>query len=208
MNFKKLTLLTALTVLSCSIAEAFLFGVNLTDGAGTTIAGANPNQTAGILGLGFLTAALGAAVASALGVGRTPATTTVIRGTRRPTRFRGRRETPADLINEILDDVDILLVNQVVSQLDETDCFHRLMCDMAASGAEGFGKQSANIMTFVKFSDKVPMTSPLAEKGLLKLNRAILFGERVKSVETCERVYSNCPISGAHMDKLMTLKQD
>lgn len=203
MNIKKLFVVTALTVLSCTIAEAFLFGVNLTNTAGTTIAGANPNQTAGILGLGFLTAALGAAIASALGVGRTPATTTVIRGRPTRSRFRGRRSTPAELINEIFDDGDILLVNQVVSQLDETHCFHRLMCDMAASGPEKFGNQSANIMTFVKFSEKVPMTSRSAEGGMLKLQRAILFGERVKSVETCEQVYSNCPISGAQMDKLM-----
>jgi len=190
---------TVLAVLSYHIAEAFLFGVTVQNPAGTTIAGANPTQTSSLLGLGFLTAALGTAFASLLGVGRTPATTTVIQG--------GRRKRQIANVNEILGEDDIQLINVVLEQLDATDCFQRMLCDMAATsdGSKEFSQTANNIMKFVHLSEKVPMTSLMAEKGLSMLNKSILLGQRVKKEEICETVYNNCPMSGQQMDKAFSV---
>jgi len=188
MNSKKHFAFFVLAAAGVAVSEALFFGVSIQGTGGNTIAAANPVQTAAI---GFFAAALGLLTLDFL----------------RPQTAgrRGKRSAPQDTsTNSLLDEADIELLNSVFTRLDETDCYHRLVCDIAASG-DNSNYASASIIDLIKFSLDVPMTSVPAEKGLLKLNRSVLFGERVKDVETCERVFSNCPHSGSDLDKLIAL---
>ena len=84
-------IILVLAVTLPKLAECFLFGVQLTNTAGDVFAGANPAQTAGILGLGALGSALGLVALDAVVNRPTPSP---VRTVRRPVRYRyrGRRE--------------------------------------------------------------------------------------------------------------------
>lgn len=180
----KIALSVFVLLASVLAAEAIFFGVSVTGTGGNTIVSANPLQTAAA---GFLAAALGLLTLDFL---------------RRPNN--GKRSAPDQpLQNELLDDGDIQLLNYVFTQLDQTDCYHRLVCDIAASGPDNY-KSSASIVALIKFSENAPISSLSAKKGLLKLNRSFLYGEQTKSVETCEQVFT-CPHSGVELDRLIAV---
>ena len=52
----------ALALLTFEGCAAFLFGTRITDTSGNVIGGSDPNQTSGLIGLGFLGASLGLAI--------------------------------------------------------------------------------------------------------------------------------------------------
>ena len=94
------------------------------------------------------------------------------------------------------DDQDVQLMDAVITQMVQTECYQRLVCDLRASD-----KESPIIDLILEPSD--PNLSGEAQEGLLKLREALAYGERIANVTACEQVYSQCPIKGLELHNVL-----
>jgi len=190
----RLELALALVALALpAITDALLFGVTLTTAAGATILAANPVQTAGIIGLGALGAALGAAGIAALQP--KPSSTTVI--VKRPGRYRyrGRRQAVFGGTTEELTEA----FNEIFSEIEKKvmdGCFQRLICDISARP----DSESIQLISAVEIATVFNL-KPKALAVAKKISAARKIGQTTRDVRACETAYNRCPWTGQRMQQ-------
>jgi len=188
-----------------AIANAFLFGVTLTNAAGAAIAAANPAQTAGIIGLGALGAALGAAGLAALRP-RQPTVTVIpgrTRGRSKGRRYRGRRQAVfGGASSNEFDDLTETF-NKIFLEIDENvmeGCFQKLICEISAR-PEDFGDgKSFQLLSAIEIATVFKL-KPQALAVAKKISAARRLGEAARDVRACAVTYSQCPWTGPKMQQ-------
>jgi len=192
-----------------TITNAFLFGVTLTNAAGTAIAAANPAQTAGIIGLGVLGTALGAAGLAALQP-RAP-TVTVIPGRRRPKtrgrgrRYRGRRQALFGGADSVTNDGLTEAFNEIFLEIEKKvmdGCFQRLICDISARPEEFKDEEgkSFQLISAIEIATLFKL-QPKAMAVAKKISAARKIGEAAGDVRACEVTFKKCPWTGTKMQE-------
>jgi len=89
------------------------------------------------------------------------------------------------------------------SQLDQTDCYKRLVCEVAA-GADYKDKASKALLEMINIANREINMSPKIKMVLEKLSTSARVGKiSTQSIQNCKKVYSRCPVSGAEMNKLV-----
>lgn len=100
---------------------------------------------------------------------------------------------------------DIKVIDNVLQMMKlangDDQCFQRLICDIGASGGDGY--DSASIANVIALT--FPIRDKLSKEGRTmwnKLDAALNLGATEGQVEVCEKTY-NCPHSGKQLDKLI-----
>jgi len=197
-----LTLICAAVALP-SIAQAFYFGITLTDAAtGATIQALDAFQTGTVLSVGIL----GAAFIFALGsltsgypgsYGGGGYGSQVILGHGRRRRAAMQEEEQLDL-----DEVFNVLFEDIFKSQTE-GCFQRLVCDMAAKPEDY--KQNSPILMAVEMMEDHGLNSTVATTVSQLLLDAAKLGQDAKDGSMCEAIFNHCHWSGPQMDRIITI---
>lgn len=192
-----------------AITNAFLFGVSVTNAAGAVIAAANPAQTAGIIGLGTLGAALGTAALAALQP--RPPTVTVIRPSTTSTsskgkyyrRHRGKRQIIGSHLGggttgELSETFNRIFLEIEAQSMDI--CFQRLICEIIAGPEVNRKGESFQLINAIEIAMAFRLNAK-ARAVAQKIASAKGVGKRASSVEACRTTYSQCKWTGPEMQQ-------
>lgn len=170
-----------------------IFGISLTNGAGTVLAATNPTQTAALAGAALLTKAAGVGLGALLAnQGRSSSGSS--RSYRRTYYRRGRRSIQDEYQMEDITPAEI--ETQALAEMlesDPTDCYRMLICDIS-TGQLGQDEMSATSPILNLVEDESPIQPQLGKfRNDLKIAQKV--GEKVKDLDFCESTFL-CPVSG------------
>jgi len=89
------------------------------------------------------------------------------------------------------------------NELDQSDCYKRLVCEVAAGADYNASKGLLEMIDIANNEVNLPYTIKMV---LTKLNTSARVGKvSTQSIQNCQKVYSQCPLSGAQVNELVAL---
>jgi len=208
MKFNKSPLILICAIFSLPAITDATIGVSITNAAGAVIAAANPAQTAGIVGLGLLGTALGAAALAALKP--RPPTVTVIRqpsptrgGKYYYSRHRGKRQTISFARTGGSSSELSEKFNEIFLEIEDTSmdtCFQRLICEIMAGPEDNRMGESYQLIAAIEIAMAFRL-SPRAMAVAQRIATGKRVGKAAGDVGVCASTYKQCRWTGLEMQQ-------